>query len=249
VRRRPLPETRLHRASGVLAAATVGLQVAYPLTRGRSRNRISIATVIAFAGSTLVHEASQRGRRSAAALLAIAGGGGLAVEFVGLRTGKPFGRYAYSPNLGLTVAAVPAVVPLAWLMMAGPALAATRRLTDQRATTAVVGGLALGSWDVFLDPQMVRDGNWSWQSTGPALQGIPLVNYAGWLVTATAMIAALDRALPRDGDDAVPLAMYLWTYFGSVLANAVFLRRPGVALSGGLAMGTVALPLVRRLTT
>jgi putative membrane protein len=62
------------------------------------------------------------------------------------------------------------------------------------------------------------------------------------------MMGALDRAIPRDlDDDALPLALYLWTYVGSVVAHAIFLRRPGVALSGGVAMGTVALPLAARL--
>lgn len=247
MRRRPLAGTRLHRASAALAIATVGVQIAYPLTRDRARKRLSIAAVLTFASSTAMHSASQHGRRGAAALVAIAGGGGLAIEVLGLRTGRPFGRYAYSPNLGSTIAGVPVVVPLAWLMMAGPAIAAARRLADGRAATALLGGLALASWDVFLDPQMVRDGNWTWHSEGLALQGIPVVNYAGWLATGTVLIATLDRAIPRTGDDTVPLAMYLWTYFGSIVANAVFLRRPGVALSGGVAMGTVALPLVRRL--
>lgn len=233
----------------MLAAVTVGLQVPYPLLRGRARTRVSIASVLSFAASTTAHTAQVYGARGVAALLGIAAGGGLAVEVIGSRTGVPFGRYTYRPGLGWAIAGIPAVIPFAWLMMAGPALAVARRLADERAKTALLGGLALASWDVFLDPQMVRDGHWAWQSTSPTLEGIPLVNYAGWLVTATVLVGALDRALPRRPHDAVPLALYLWTYVGSVVANAVFLRRPGVAASGGLAMGTVAIPLLRRLVS
>jgi putative membrane protein len=42
-------------------------------------------------------------------------------------------------------------------------------------------------------------------------------------------------------------ALYLWTYLSSVLAHLAFFGLPGSALWGGLAMGTVAVPLTIRL--
>ena len=50
----------------------------------------------------------------------------------------------------------------------------------------------------------------------------------------------------RQADDRVPLALFVWTWASSVLANLAFFGRPGVALAGGLAMAVVAVPLVRR---
>jgi putative membrane protein len=47
--------------------------------------------------------------------------------------------------------------------------------------------------------------------------------------------------------DAPMLALYLWTYYSSVLAHAVFLRLPASALWGGLGMGLVAVPLTAKL--
>ena len=44
--------------------------------------------------------------------------------------------------------------------------------------------------------------------------------------------------------DAVPITAYLWTYFSSVMAQAVFFGRPSVALTGGLLMGVIAIPLL-----
>ena len=48
---------------------------------------------------------------------------------------------------------------------------------------------------------MVAAGHWAWASPEPALPGvpgIPLTNYAGWLlVVALVMVAALDRLVPR----------------------------------------------------
>jgi putative membrane protein len=140
---------------------------------------------------------------------------------------------------------VPLVIPLAWTMMAWPALAAARRLTTRWAP--VVAGWALASWDLFLDPQMVAAHHWTWHQSSPGLQGIPLTNYAGWLGVSVVLMTALDRLVPRSGDDAQPLTLYLWTYGSSVLANLAFFGRPAVALTGGLGMGVVALPLAARL--
>jgi uncharacterized membrane protein len=113
----------------------------------------------------------------------------------------------------------------------------------------VVGGWALASWDLFLDPQMVAAGHWRWADTSPGLQGIPLTNYVGWLAVSVALMAILDRLVPRQGGDAQPLTLYLWTYGSSVLANLAFFDRPAVALTGGIGMGVVALPLARRLAS
>jgi putative membrane protein len=65
---------------------------------------------------------------------------------------------------------------------------------------ALIGGLGLAGWDLYLDPQMVAQGHWSWADPTPALPGVPgvpLTNYAGWLLVSVLMIAVLDRVLPR----------------------------------------------------
>jgi putative membrane protein len=43
------------------------------------------------------------------------------------------------------------------------------------------------------------------------------------------------------------LALYLWTYFSSMLALAVWLDLTAAAAWGALGMGLVALPLMARL--
>ena len=62
-------------------------------------------------------------------------------------------------------------------------------------------------------------------------------------------MVVLDRVVPvrPSKSDAVPYALYLWTYFSSVLALAAFFGLPAAALWGALGMGTVALPLLRSL--
>ncbi len=237
-------------APGVLAAATVLAQVAYPLVDGSVRDTLTVLTVLLFALTSLTHAAVTRGPRTAVALLAVAGGGGLLAEAVGVSSGVPFGRYGYADTLGPDVLGVPAVIPLAWTMMAWPAYLVAVRLAAGRGRPArvAVGALALASWDLFLDPQMVDAGHWRWVDPAPALPGVPtvpLTNYAGWVLVALVLMAVLDAVAPTEPStrDTVMYALYLWTYASSVLAHAAFFGLPASALWGGLGMGLVAVPL------
>jgi carotene biosynthesis associated membrane protein len=238
-----------------LAAAGVLAQIAYPLLDGEPLRLVTIATVLLLAGAALTHAAATFGTRAAVALLVTAGGLGLAAEAVGVATGFPFGSYAYAGTLGPELLGVPLVVPLAWTMLAYPCLLLGRRLGRRRAAArALAGGLALAAWDLFLDPQMVADGHWTWRFPEPALPGVPgvpLTNYAGWVLVAVTMVAALDRALPRRAvPEGVPAAVLAWTWLGSALGNLAFFDRPWVALYGGVALGVLAGPyLVRLLRT
>jgi len=230
-----------------LAAAGILAQVAYPLLDGAPLRAATIATVVLLAAAAVTHAAAAWGVRAAASLLAGAAGIGLAAEAVGVATGVPFGAYDYAGSLGPEVLGVPALVPLAWTMLAYPCLLLGRRLAGAgRAATALAGGLALAAWDLFLDPQMVADGHWTWRDPSPALPGVPgvpLTNYAGWVLVAVVMVAALDRALPRArSDQRVPAAVLAWTWAGSTLGNLAFFDRPWVAVYGGLAMGALVVP-------
>lgn len=230
----------------LLALATVAAQVAYPLVDGAGLRRVTIAAVVLFCLASVSHAWAHRGLRWALTLVAVAGGGGLLVEAVGVRTGIPFGDYHYASTLGPTVLDVPVVVPMAWTMMAYPMFLAARRVT--RRFTAVVGGVGLAGWDVFLDPQMVRDGRWRWTEPTPSLPGVPdvpLTDYAGWLVVGVAMMALLSMLLPRDrASETVPATLLLWTYIGSVAGNVFWFGTGSIALAGGIAMGLLVIPYV-----
>ncbi|MCO1660347.1 carotenoid biosynthesis protein [Pseudonocardia humida] len=234
-----------------LVAAAVLVQIVYPLTTDPLRTRVTVVSVVVFAAASLADVARRHGARGVLVLLGVAGGGGLVAEAVGVGTGFPFGDYAYAATLGAQVLGVPVVVPLAWVMMAWPALVVGRALGRGPVSVVVLGGAALAAWDLFLDPQMVDAGHWSWTHPTPALPlvpGVPLTNYAGWLLVALLMVAALHRALGAAVDrtpSGPAAALYLWTYGSSVLAHLVFFDLPGSALVGGLGMGLVALPFAR----
>lgn len=266
---------RAHPVPAALAAVVVLVQISYPLLDGDALRAATVAAVLGFAATSVVHAAVTRGVLTGVAVLVVAGGIGLLAETVGVRTGYPFGEYAYTDTLGAKALGVPVVVPLAWTMMAWPCLLLGRRTAAlitariaarstapvagrteaavRRLAVAATGGFGLAAWDLYLDPQMVAAGHWTWRFPEPALPGvpgIPLTNYAGWLLVAFAMVAALDAVVPArrpDGgsgpaDEAVPAALLAWTWLGSGLANLAFFGRPAVAAYGLVAMGVVVGP-------
>ena len=236
--------------SPALAAATVLLQIGYPLTSGEVREDLTIATVVMFFLASTSHALVHRGPRWAGAYVLVTGGLGLVAEAVGTATGFPFGAYDYADSLGPKLLGVPVVIPLAWAMFAYPCLVVGQRLARTPLGAAAVGGFALASWDLFLDPQMVEAGHWRFTDVTaslPGAPGIPVSNYLGWLLVGCLMLGLLQLLGRRDADDRVPGALFLWTWGSSVLANAVFFGRPLVALTGGVVMGLVAVPYARSL--
>ncbi|MFC4145922.1 carotenoid biosynthesis protein [Micromonospora mangrovi] len=249
-----------------LLAVLILAQICYPLTTGATRAGLTVATVVLGWLLSVGHALLSRGARTAGALVAVATGGGFAIEALGVATGFPFGSYDYSGELGPKLAGVPLIIPLAWTWMAWPAWLAAVRLTrpapgsagdrrgpgwGDRLGRVALGAVGLAAWDLFLDPQMVAEGYWRWRDAVPALPGlpgIPVSNYLGWLLFAVLLMSALrPLAGPAvdavDGRDAPMFALYLWTYFSSVLAHAVFLRLPASAVWGAVGMAVTAVPL------
>lgn len=242
------------RVGWVLAVAAIGTQISYPLASGTARDRVTIAVVVLLAAACVVHSVATRGARWSAAMLVVTAGGGLFVDAVGVATAVPFGSYSYATGrLGPSVVGVPLIVGLAWMAGAYPAWCAAEHVSGaSRGRRLSLAAAGLAGWDLYLDPQMVTDGQWTWDPGFIALPGVPevpLTNYLGWLLTAVVMVSVL--GLVRDPrqhtyrPDSLPLTLYLWTWLGSALAHAVFLDLRPSALYGFLAMGVLGWPLLR----
>lgn len=234
------------RPAWALVGAAVAVQIAYPLVPEPARTEVTVTSVVVFFLAAVADVVRLHGPRAGLVLVGVAGGGGLAAESVGLATGWPFGAYGYTGTLGPELLGVPVVVPLAWTMMAWPALVVGRTLAGRGPGVVAVGAVALACWDVFLDPQMVAAGHWVWSHPDPGLPlvpGVPLTNYAGWVLVSVLIVGVLHRALPRTPQHSGPAAtLYLWVYASSVLAHLTFFGLPGSAVAGGVLMGAVAVP-------
>lgn len=237
--------TRLHWWPWVIVCANILAQITWILVPAGQRQAVTTLVVVLFAAASISHALLEFGVRWTAAFAGISAGFGLGIELLGHTTDISYGAYHYTDELQPHLLEVPVIVPLAWLMMAYPSLVLARSLTTRWVVPLAAVGLT--TWDLFLDPQMVGEGYWVWETKTPALPvipGIPLQNYAGWLAGTLLLMWLLNRLPRRDVDLGVPLLLYGWMWIGGIVANAVFLDRPAVAVIGGLGMAVLGVPSV-----
>jgi putative membrane protein len=231
-----------------ILAVTILFQISYPLLDGESLRVVTIATVYWGAAAMSLHALLAYGSRYAMTYLTVTLTYAFVIEQIGVQTGWPFGQYSYDASLGPKLASVSLVVPFAWAMMVHPLLVASRRVGKN--WVFLYGGFSLMAWDLFLDPQMVSAGRWSWTFTGahiPFQPEIPVSNAFGWLFAGMGLMAVLHQVLPRErrkisaGFGVVDFYL-AWSWFSGVVANLFFFHRPGVAFFGGLIYGAVLAP-------
>lgn len=238
-----------------LFCALIPAQIAYSYLPDSALSTGAVVTVGIFFCASATDAALVWGARRAALLLGLAGAIGFTSEVVGVASGFPFGSYAYGGGLGPELGGVPLLIALAWAMMARPSWVVAGLISERRALRIALAAGALCAWDLFLDPQMTRDGFWSWHDGG-SYEGIPFTNFCGWLVVGllifgawTALRAgARARSHTRPaGFSPVALALYVWTWVGETFAHIFVWQVPKVALVGFVGMGLFALPALLRL--
>ncbi|WP_254765095.1 bisanhydrobacterioruberin hydratase [Natrinema marinum] len=124
-----------------------------------------------------------------------------AIEFVGVRTGWPYGPFEYGIELGPMLAGeVPLALPLFFVPLVLNAYLLSLLLLGERIEhalprlfAAVAAVLAI---DLVLDPGAVAIGFWSYDPSG-GYYGVPLSNYRGWLLSGTVAVVLVDLAFDR----------------------------------------------------
>lgn len=196
-------------------------------------------------------------RRAAALLLAVTAYT-YAIEWVGVQTGLPYGEFRYLADLGPMVAGVPVGLPIFFLPLVVNALLLAVLLLGDRSRRRVVRvPLAVTlviAVDLVLDPAAVAIGFWTYG--GGPYYGVPLSNYAGWLLSATIAVLAVDLAVDHDAlrgrladcsfmlDDLVSFTL-LWGVINGVYTNAVPVLVAAALLGGLVATGRFDLPAPR----
>lgn len=198
-----------------------------------------VVSVVLQAALSVMFVYQAAGLRKAAIIVATVAVAAWTAEAAGSKTGIPFGAYHYTVRLQPQLLGVPLLIPLAWMMMLPPAWAVAQRITKRSSGLAfvVVSSLAFTAWDLFLDPQMINWGLWTWDQPGQYF-GIPLVNYAGWcLVSALITVLARPPALPTR-----PLfVVYTLTWLIETVGLVLFWGLYGPAVAGFAGMGIFVL--------
>ncbi len=197
---------------------------------------VTITTLAQAAAVIAMLRLSWSGPRIFETLMIVAVGTWLA-EYAGSNWGWLFGAYDYSPLLQPQLAGVPLLIPLAWMMMLPAAWAVASKIVSpkRQIAFALVSAVVFTAWDLYLDPQWVARGLWTWAEPGFYF-GIPLSNFIGWLITSGVVTYLVH---PNDlGDAERPLAvMYTIVWVLQAIGLGIFWSQPGPALVGFLAMG------------
>jgi bisanhydrobacterioruberin hydratase len=237
---------------GLIFAAAGFFAVRFPDAPGAGVGSLVFTVVIA--APTLVAFWRFLGTGTAALSLAGLSALGLAVETIGIATGFPYGEFYYGDALGPKAGGiVPYVLPLSWSPLVLGAVAAARPPASvgplRRVLWVLSAAVLLVAIDGVLDPGAARLGLWVWPEGG-AYYGVPLSNYAGWLLSS-ALAATLTLVLggwwkhapPSPGLlDSCIVALAFWT------AVALSAKLPLPALLGGVLIACLSIRR-RRLST
>ena len=191
----------------VLRAALAGL-VVLPLVPGGLKVLTLILTMF-----SVTHAWYSLGGRATIAFFVLSAAISWGCEQVGVMTGLVFGAYHYTDYLGPKLGDVPLLIPLAWFMMIYPSYVTANLIGTGRANPAVerarslvrlaaVSAVVMTAWDLVIDPILSGPSAkaWIWETGGPYF-GIPIQNYAGWLLTTFTVYLAF-RWLARRWADA-----------------------------------------------
>lgn len=123
-----------------------------------------------------------------------------AIEFIGATTGVPYGEFSYEISLGpMLFGTIPVALPLFFVPLVINSYLLCVLLLGGRADTLVVRlpiiAATVVAIDLVLDPAAVALGLWDFAEGG--FYGVPLSNYAGWVLSAIVATVLLDVAIDR----------------------------------------------------
>ena len=121
--------------------------------------------------------------REGAALIVTLGAFAVLLETSAILTGFPYGHFGYWDLLGYRIfGLVPWTVAFAWTPLILGAYAVAANLVGSRVWRVVAAALIVTLFDVVLDPGAVLLGFWKY-AEGGWFHGVPMSNFAGWLVS------------------------------------------------------------------
>ena len=201
-------------AACVLSLVAAYFAVCYPDVKGASLGSY-VSTLLIALPSTIALFGYLGLRRAILSLLALSI---LActIEVLGVASGFPYGTFYYGDALGPRIAGlVPFLLPLSYAPLVVGAVAAAWEARPRR-LHVLYATLLLVWMDAVIDPGAASLGFWTWPESG-VYYGVPLSNYAGWLLSgalATTLLLAAGQwsQTPRPSLlDSATIATSFWT--------------------------------------
>lgn len=171
-----------------------------------------------------------------------------AIEYAGVATGWPFGRYHYTGALVPSVLGrVPAPITCAWLMIVLGSFFAARACAPRGglAVTVILAAALATGLDACIEPAAFHvKAYWLWDQPG-SYYGVPAVNFAGWFGAALVVTACAARILngnvrTRAHDHTIPLTLF-WSTVALFATVDFFRGYPlGAAIGAALCLSALA---------
>lgn len=191
---------------------------------------VEILSALAFA---LVHGTREYRLRGILVFCALCLVIGNTIENIGVITGIPYGDYVFLPLMGPQIFHVPALLGLAYIGMAYASwtlariilgVAGPRLAGSQLIAVPLLASVIMTSWDLAQDPVWSTLLHaWRWRDGGLWF-GVPLTNFAGWLLTVSliylcfALYLRLDaNTSPASTDPRPAVVLYAVCATGNVL--------------------------------
>jgi putative membrane protein len=149
---------------------------------------------------------------------------GLGLEYIGVTTGFPFGRYEYTGVLAPSLpGGMPLAIGFAWLLIVVAGFFTTTRawpgnVTEARSRVlpvqALVAAILAVGLDLLLEPVAYHiKGYWIWLDGNGGYYGVPWANFAAWFAAALVLNLMLGALLPQPDRiglkwSRVPVALY-----------------------------------------
>ena len=158
---------------------------------------VSSIAVVVFALPSIWAAKMWLGRRDAIILFSTLGLFSLLIETSAIMTGFPYGHFDYSDHLGYKLfGVVPWTVAFAWPPLLLAAYSVAANVNTSRSTRLAITTLSLLTFDFVHDPGAVRLGFWKYADAG-SFYGVPLSNFAGWIISGSAGAAVLEFIVAR----------------------------------------------------
>jgi bisanhydrobacterioruberin hydratase len=107
----------------------------------------------------------------------------LFIEYVGLKTGWPYGEFVYIGELGYKIGGIlPWTISISWAPLVIGSVAMVYGITQKRILRIILPVVILVMFDLLLDPAAVGVGLWSYVNGG-VFYGVPVSNFLGWALS------------------------------------------------------------------
>lgn len=178
---------------------------------------------LALLAFVLLHASLAYGWRGAGSMVVSAFLIALALESLSIATGFPFGLFEHTDEFGAKIGTVPVAVALGYFLYGYPAWMLARLIVGSRGpawSVPAIAAFVVTQFDLTHDPVgATANGFWHFAQVS-GINGVPLSNFLGWLVTSGAIFTTwalftgrFDRTPPKGspGIWGLPIAMWMLT--------------------------------------